>query len=232
MKIARSRGEGSSWARILSRLPGLCVLVLVPKPALAWENDCSHPQIIQNAISLLNTSANYYRELSDFSILLSKGAHDEDVPDPQVVDHFYDAHTGMPLHTSVGSDNTLLELTALEFSTVPDGPLTTAIDRGNNLFNMAVQDYPWSRSLAYTELGHALHLLTQDMTQPGHTHNDPHIPYIYQGIAVLTGPEVSVVRYHPVLRGSRRARRRALKRDSIRSVSIRSVDKSGRGGYS
>ena len=161
-----------SWA--------LCAFVatLISTNAKAWENTCSHPRITNNAINLLNPSLannNFFLEFNAYETQLDFGAKDEDNPTLSVLNHFYDPKTIQPMHDAADSDNKAMFFASLYDASIPQ---TTALSRGEYWWNRAVSDYKFgAKTNSYTELGHALHLLSQDVAQPAHVHNDPHVPY-------------------------------------------------------
>jgi hypothetical protein len=164
-----------------------CLITLLRSRAIAWENNCSHPKITDNAISLLYNQAGtatqqpLYAEfnLQSASGPMEAGALSEDL-DPDgvsplmVLNHFYDPHTHLPLHDGSAADDYHFVTLSLLFAQYPQ---STAVSRGEVEWSLAVNEYKYiSKNLAYITLGHALHLLTQDMTKPAHVHNDPHVP--------------------------------------------------------
>ena len=166
----------------------LCIGPILATPALGWE-DCSHQTLTTNGIALLNgpvgAESNFYADFGLNAPIMRAGDIKEDTPKMAVVNHFYDAKTLQKLHTTDAGDNNILESVSLgsvagvPFSLgSPETPQTTALARGADWLKKAARDYGSSRTLAYEELGRALHLMAQDVTQPAHVHNDPHVPYM------------------------------------------------------
>jgi len=147
------------------------MIVCLARSARAWENTCSHPQISKNAVALLPMDL----ELQAFVTQIAAGSTNEDTPTPVVADHFYDPRTRLPLYIAGDStSNALIQVGAL---LATGSPQTDALSRGGGKFLLAVGKYNGSFGFvdkpgAYETLGHALHLLTQDMAQPGHVEND------------------------------------------------------------
>lgn len=133
-------------------------------PALAYENQATHPLMTVKGKNLLqNSSPVRYFELDEKSTRMSGGSTNEDVPLTNVLSHFFNPATGDALRLSDGG----VLLPALG---------DTAIARGREKWDLAVSQYRSGfPDDAYESLGRALHLLTQDMAQPGHIHNDPHL---------------------------------------------------------
>ena len=147
---------------------------LIP-PAFGYENACTHPQMTRNAIDILNNSGTIYFELFAQKPVIANGANIEDVTnfpfgDFAVFNHFYEPRTRRALN--VGGVVGPIVLNGVSLGLQQD-----ALSRGSVLWNAAVTQYAQGqKSQAFTSLGRSLHLLTQDMSQPGHVHNDPHIP--------------------------------------------------------
>lgn len=136
----------------------------------AFENKCTHPTMAVRGRELLSRSeAGQYAELFAYQATIADGADKEDeiplkIPGvPPVFDHFYQPHTQQPL-TVPG-----LGL-AMRYS------FDTARARAGKHWDNALALYKQGkRGEAHFLLGRSLHLM-QDMHQPGHTHNDPHVP--------------------------------------------------------
>lgn len=145
---------------------------LIAQRGVAYENVCTHPKITTRAVELLNTAEpDHYLELSAETIQtdLTFGVRDEDNPNSAVLNHFYDPRNRKPLN--VPGNNIAIGVITL-------GSQQTALARAAGYWSQAVIKYKAnSKDVSYALLGRTLHLLTQDMAQPGHTHNDPHIPY-------------------------------------------------------
>lgn len=180
--------------------------IFLPIPAGAWGNACTHPRITANAITLINNPSgsaptNFYVEFSGYQPQMQTGSTDEDNPLANVANHFYDPTTGLDFHDSDQSDKNLIQQALVDSPVVSSlvGTGTaeqTAIIRGRLLFDQAVASYQQgtdSKKNIYIKLGHALHLLTQDMTQPAHVHNDPHVPPTWFSIFVPKGVDGSNV---------------------------------------
>lgn len=165
----------------------LLIVALLPAAAGAWENICTHPRITSNAVQLLPQTQDpnygvvqFYSELGIYTPDLKTGSVIEDeLPTLGVpVDHFYDPSTRAFLHDGSILDDGALSNIALLGTYFPQ---QTALQRGDQLWwTIAVNSYKLGyKDGAYVALGRALHLMTQDMTQPAHTHNDPHVPQNY-----------------------------------------------------
>ena len=96
--------------------------------------------------------------------------------------HFYEAKRGTPLDIAGGLRR------GAGCVKLPDSEFTTAADRAQRLWVLAVEDYKYGKRLAgagdmqqatreyrsaYRILGRVLHLL-EDMTSPAHVHDSPH----------------------------------------------------------
>jgi len=143
---------------------------------MGFENVCTHPQISKNAVVLLNQSG-FYPELESEKINIATGAYAEDEVAHEliVVDHFYDPRDRNPINIGgiLGPIGDFAQSIGMQ---------TDALTRGGNLWSQAITKYnSGQKDAAYTQLGHVLHLVTQDMAQPGHVHNDFHFPYTFCG---------------------------------------------------
>lgn len=148
----------------------MLALLLLPagiQRAEAYGNIYTHPLITERANTLLQSGTTGYFEAKQYLQLMRQGATDEDSPDTIVVNHFYNPATGQKLTVSgLGLFN------------------VDALTRAKEKWVAAIQRYksgPASRGAAYREMGHILHLLGQDLAQPAHVHNDPHLPAVLLG---------------------------------------------------
>jgi hypothetical protein len=184
---------------------GLFLLLGILPPTYAYENQCTHPRITRSALADLNAPSAALPDISAYMSDISTGAYLEDVlPDASsVLSHFYDPQTGERLNIP-GAYGSVLNLI---------GP-TDAITLGDRLWGEAVSDYRTGhRSSAYQELGRSLHLLSQDMAQPGHVQNDPHVPYPGTYSHVLNYIEAHAVALLPGLDGTRASQLEAKAED-------------------
>ena len=139
--------------------------------AAAYENACTHPELTRKANVLIRAERSRHDELDGWLATISYGTYIEDltfppiptVPEFAVLNHFYNPRNRKGL--------TLPGITSI--LTVPALP---ALVRGRGQWDEAVANYKHgNKSGAYVLLGHTLHLMTQDLAQPAHVHNDPHI---------------------------------------------------------
>lgn len=156
----------------MRKLAALALLCL-PTAASSYTEVTTHPEITKRGANLLVTSEGGYREISRYTADMAEGSRDEDFGQfslwTVVVTHFYDPSTGSGLSRSG--------------VTFPQ----SAVERGRMRWNEAILSYTVyrNRPQAYHKLGHALHLLAQDLAQPGHAHNDPHIPFASADLSAL-----------------------------------------------
>ena len=136
--------------------------------ARAFENVCTHPEMARKGRALLSRGSSPFNELLAHEERIAAGADQEDTIKPAplvpaVLEHFYHAPTGTALHVP-------------GLSAFMNRFFSNARERGVDHWAAALKRYKADdKAEAYFLLGRSLHLM-QDMHQPGHVHNDPHVP--------------------------------------------------------
>jgi hypothetical protein len=185
-RLRTLRAARAFWYVTMNRGILAILMFSLTSDLAAYENACTHPKITSRAVDLLNTpTPTPYSELSVFQHDLLFGAQDEDNPTLAVLNHFYDPRNRKPLNIP-GND------TAIGIITL--GNQQDALTRASGYWQQAVTKYKAnSKDTAYILMGRVLHLITQDMAQPGHTQNDPHIPYLVYNYPGLDGSDASIL---------------------------------------
>src|SRR5579884_362306 len=148
------------------------VFLLFASTAEAYENICTHPYLVSQAVAVDSAVIGERLEFDLELPAMRNGATIEDgsgLTQGQVRNHFYNPRNRLPLSIpkSDGTDYT------------PGPGESDAITLGSEHFQDAIKAFKnGQKDKAYGLLGQALHLLTGDMAQPGHVHNDPHSPYL------------------------------------------------------
>ncbi|MBI5595384.1 MAG: hypothetical protein HY928_04775, partial [Elusimicrobia bacterium] len=151
--------------------------------AKAYDSVTTHPRITEEAIEILSpTGDDPYPEIRRFRNGIVVGSSDEDfviglteplqrgiVGQTAVLQHFFNPTTRSGLRVPIFSRR------------------NSALAHARELWNFSVISYSQplpelgglqiSRERSYFALGRILHLLTQDLAQPGHTHDDAHPPH-------------------------------------------------------
>ncbi|MFN0117267.1 MAG: FlgD immunoglobulin-like domain containing protein [Elusimicrobiota bacterium] len=132
--------------------------------SFGYDNLKVHPGLTLRSLDLISSNNNSYEELKIYEEKIIQGTRDEDIPDYNVLNHFYNPVTGKGL-------------------TIPGHSFDPSIVKGNILLNEAIFDYQFNTNFneAYYKLGKALHLMIQDMAQPQHLHDDAHAPIRLHG---------------------------------------------------
>lgn len=120
-----------------------------------------------------------YREFQGYEAQMKQGSIEEDEPVTRGSLHFYNplSGRGLTLGLNLGVSDTLVTFSSARDIAFTNNASGNAMG-GSNWWKRAVDEYKiGNKSGAYLYLGHALHLLTQDMAQPCHVHNDAHLPH-------------------------------------------------------
>jgi len=153
----------SAQKKITKTFHGLIVLALllhVVTQAWAHEDNQTHARL--TIASFLFLDQTYPADGALFSSTARGGVRQGSIredDDPLFFNHFFNPKTGKTLDTS-------------GFPLYYDNK--TAPERAFGLWESAIEQYRGGQTdLAFTNLGHVIHLL-QDMTSPAHVHLDPH----------------------------------------------------------
>lgn len=166
MTIKRGSDE-KQWAPTWSASLPLTILVAMAQPCYAYDVP-THERILTEraAILLHKQSGQNYEELLNSDLLHGTNHQDDG---SNFFEHFYRPTDGAglwvnPLRGAAPSNTSALSRL-----------LGQSAANNNPYFATAIAQYNLgNKSLAYRELGNALHLATQDMFSPPHTHNDVH----------------------------------------------------------
>ncbi len=153
----------------------------------AYDPQKVHPLMSEkSAGATYNFDRNSYEEFSLNSTIkaLRKGATEEDylgginfgglLPGLRGPMHFYNPMTHKGLNITERSTNHQDFPTALSVAEIIWSQAIDVYPKGESSGLVETQQ----KKLAYEYLGHVLHLAAQDMAQPAHVHNDPHLPHI------------------------------------------------------
>lgn len=137
-----------------------------------------HPAMTSAAIAQLNKASANYIETQDpnYEREMLRGCTDEDYKWPGHFDpgfrgpmHFFNPRTGYGLSTYVSAGILLPTQQSAIMTAIPS-------------WDAALLNYQTGDKLTgYYNLGKVLHLVTQDMAQPSHTCDDPHMPWFLTG---------------------------------------------------
>jgi hypothetical protein len=144
----------------------LAVTLFSSFSAWSYDDKKTHPFMTTKSEDIVanNYTKSAYSELFTYAAKIEKGTSEEDNPPARGVLHFFNPNSFFTvtegLHGIFPSALSLAEST-----------WTNALKAyyGVGLFNSAP-----NKETAYENLGRVLHLAVQDMSQPGHVHNDPH----------------------------------------------------------
>lgn len=161
------------------------MILFSPCSIFGYSQD-THRHITTKSIQLLDFGSTYTEVSSQiFSDRLTQGAFDEDEPASRGATHFYNPITRIGLHLGIFGQHIQFQ-NALAIATQSVSLMPAAIFGESNWWNIAIQKYKSGDKIGgYHALGRSAHLLTQDLAQPYHVHNDPHLPHTLE-LAGLT----------------------------------------------